>query len=487
MARKADTRVYAATDRMRALRGFTEPLFRNDDPVLQRRGAGDLEIYRELLRDDQVAAMYGQRFLGTTSAEWSVEPASERRKDKAAADWLKEQLQSLEWDTITHQMLYARHYGFATAEMIWARDGSKVAISDIRVRDQRRFKLRTDGGLQLMDDTITGIPMPERKFWTIVVGGENADQPYGRGLAHQLYWPVFFKRSGVKYWMVYLERFAQPTPKATMPGAQIDDPESRKKALAMLEAVQVDSGVLVPEHINLELLEASRSGTVDYDTLKGGMDQAIAKLIVGQSLTSDPSGGQYKADVQEDVLHRLQKADADLVSQSFHRGPLAWLMEWNFPGARAPSIWRDMEPEEDLNQRAERDKRISELGYRPTQEYIVDTYGPGWEPAQSPTADAGMPPVPGGGPEFAEAPESQKGDQEGIAEAARRSARNYPEVLGERVAELLDYLETTDDVAGFRRHLAELVESKPPEEAVEKLHRHGLAARLLGQLRKQRK
>ena len=489
MTDEAPVGVRADTARLKRLQGWMDPLFGNDDTVLRHRGGGDLEVYRELLRDDQVASCYGQRFLGVTAVETSIEPASESSADKAAADWLREQLDQLEWDDIVRQMLYGRHYGYAVGEMVYARDGTTVAIDGIKVRDQRRFKLRTDGRLVLVDDPARPEVMPERKFWLAVTGGENADQPYGRGLGHQLYWPTFFKRGGVRYWLTYLERYAQPTPAAKMPSGQIDDRKERERALAMLEAIQTDSGVLIPEHIEVELLEAQRQGSGDYDTLREAMDRAIAKTILGQTMTSEETGGNYKAEVHKAVRDEIIRADADLIDQSFRRGPLRWLCEWNFPGARPPKVYHDLEPEEDLNERAERDKKIVDMGYRPTEEYIADTYGQGFRPDDGGEQEAPEEP---GGPEtaFAEAHTGaavDRADQQAMRLAAQAGAREYDGLLGQRVAELLEFLEATDDEETFRRRLAEMVAEDPPPQATDSIKRRNFGARLLGQFRKQRR
>ena len=53
--------------------------------------------------------------------------------------------------------------------------------------------------------------MPDRKFWTISTGAEHSDEPYGVGLARSLYWPVWFKRNNVQFWLIFLEKFGMPT------------------------------------------------------------------------------------------------------------------------------------------------------------------------------------------------------------------------------------------------------------------------------------
>jgi phage gp29-like protein len=237
--------------------------------VLQTRGGGDLKIYQELLRDDQVISTFQQRRTAVTSAEWEVTPASESAQDKQAAEFIKEQLERVKFDALTDKMLYAIFYGYGVAEWLFAADGNRITLRGCKVRDRSRFRFGTDGRLYLITtQDPMGKEVDRAKFWTLTTGAEHDDQPYGMGLAHYLYWPVFFKRNGLKYWAVFLEKFGQPTPMARLPQGQMNDPALKRKALEALQAIQVDSGVLIPDGIVIELLEAARSGTADYQALQ---------------------------------------------------------------------------------------------------------------------------------------------------------------------------------------------------------------------------
>jgi phage gp29-like protein len=362
-------------------RGFIDMmmLLAPQDSVLRLRGQGNFEIYREVLRDDQVKAVFDQRRLAVVSREWEVEPGGTMRADKKAADFLKEQLKHIKWDNATDKMLYGVFYGYAVSELLFARDGSNVVIDELRVRDRRRFGY--DGEMQLRLLTSTnpnpGEELPPRKFWHFQTGADHDDEPYGLGLAHWLYWPTLFKRGGIKFWLIFLEKFGAPTAKGTYPSNAT--PEEKSRLLAALEAITTDAGVIMPEGMVIELLEAARSGHVDYLALHNAMNAAITKVTLGQTLTTEASGGQYKADVQMDVRQDLVKADADLVCESFNRGPVEWLTAWNFPGAQPPRVFRRIDDEPDLQPQAERDKVIHDMGFRPSLKYINDTYGGEWE------------------------------------------------------------------------------------------------------------
>ena len=466
------------------------------DSVLKTRGDLSLGIYKELLRDDQVRSVFQQRRLKVTKAEVEIEPGGDDPLSEAAAEAFKEEMQGLAWDDITDKMLFCSFYGWGVAEIMWAQDGSRVRFADIRVRDRSRFRFSLSHTLYL--HRITGLEaMPDRKFWTISTGSDNHDEPYGLGLAHSLYWPVFFKRNDIKFWLVFLEKFGQPTAIAKLPAGQIDDPQQRSKAVAMLRSIATDSGVVVPDNIVVELLEAARSGAADYESMIKAMDSAIAKVILSQTMTTDNGSSRSQAQVHEGVADAVVKSDADLISESFMRGPLQWWVDWNFPGAKVPRIRRMVEPPEDMNSRAERDNKIAALGYEPTEDYIRETYGDGWtkkqaQPMALPGAVQGAPLDP---EQFAEGElaaiaaikAARRGDQDAILAAAVHFSEQYDTIMGKRVASLINAAEDADDYETFKRRMNEILAEVPSPQVMDKVTRASVFSRLMGAFRVQRK
>ena len=351
------------------------------DSVLQGQG-GDYHIYQEVLRDDQVASTFQQRRLAVTSAEWGVRPGGSDRESQKAADQLRDMLETIGWDGITDKMLYGVFFGYAVAECFWDRDGSEIVLSTIKVRKQRRFAFDKEGDLRLLNcNRPQGEKMPERKFWHFCTGADHDDEPYGLGLAHWLYWPVYFKRNGIKLWLIFMDKFGMPTAKGSYPVNATE--EEKRRLLAALRAIQTDSGIIVPDGMQIELIEASRGGQVHYEGFVDRMNAAIAKVVLSQTLTTDASGGQYKAEVQKSVRNEVVRADADLVCDTFNRSVARWLQTWNFPTAKTPKVWRKVTEELDLGPRANRDKTLYSMGFRPTLEYIRQTYGGQWESIDS--------------------------------------------------------------------------------------------------------
>ncbi len=361
-----------------------------EDTVLLERGGGDYKLYHEVLRDDHVKAAVEQRRRAVVSRPWEVRPGGKRAIDKAAAEFLRENIDAIGWDTICDKMLMGIFYGMAVGECLWVSDGRFWRLGKVKVRNVRRFGW--SGMDELLLKTVQkplGEVMPERKFWTFTAGADHDDAPYGLGLAHWLYWPVWFKRNGFRFWAVYLEKFGTPAAKGTYPASASQ--ADQDLLLQALRAIRQDSAVIVPEGMAIDLLEATRSGTGDYAAFTDAMNKAILVAAIGQTGTTSGTPGKLGSEQEQgEVRMDIVRADADLLSASFNSSVAAWLTEWNFPGAAVPGIWRVIDEPEDLKLRSDRDKNIFAMGYRPTLAYVTDTYGGEWEDKPAPVIPAGL-------------------------------------------------------------------------------------------------
>jgi len=463
------------------------------DTVLAQR-ARDYKVYREVLRDDQCKSTFGQRQDAQLSVSWEVEPASEAASDVAVADFIREQLLNIEWDRIYRGMHFSTWYGYAVGECLWDYDGARIVLKDIRVRERERFAFDANRRLYLRRSTGDEL-MPERKFWVVNTGADHDDEPYGLGLAHHAYWPVFFKRNDIKFWLVFQEKFAAPTVKGTMLAGDFNIEEKRNAVLAQLRKFATDTAMVVPEGVVVELLEAARSGATSYKELAEAMDKAIAKIILSQTMTTDDGSSRSQAEVHEGVRNMVVQSDADLLCGSFTRQVVTWLTEWNFPGAKPPRVWRDTDPGDDLDKRAERDSKIYALGYEPDDEYLSEVYGEAYAGWKKRAVQMGVNPKDAANQlaaEFAElqALAAKKGqhrrDQQELAEAATRFANKYQNIIGQRVQAVIDMAESTQDYETMARHLATMMGEAPPAQMTAAAERAGILSRLAGLFRAQR-
>jgi phage gp29-like protein len=351
----------------------------NPDTVLssEARGAG-LKLYEDLERDDRVFSEMQKRKLSLIGKEWEIEPATDDAQDVKIADFVTGNLNEIKFDRACEELLDGILKGFKPAEIMWDYSEGDIWIKEYRGRDPRRFTFGIDNALRLFTwgDMIAGVELPERKFQLFRFGEKN-NNPFGTGLGNKLYWPVWFKKNGVKFWAVFLEKFGQPTPWGKYPPGT--DKDSQTKLLDAIKSMQTDVGVITPDNMTIELLEAARASSVDsYEKWGTFWNEAITLVILGQTATTTGTPGKLgseeaRSDIRQDYL----KADADRLSEWLNEQSIKWLVDYNFPGVKKyPKFWKRTEPEEDLKPLAERDKiLIKDIGVPTPVSYIRDTYG----------------------------------------------------------------------------------------------------------------
>jgi phage gp29-like protein len=472
---------------------FFGKVLRNDDDTLLTRGQGKgLKIYDELERDTHAYSVLQKRKLAVVARKWLVTPASDSPDDKRAAEFITETLKGISFDRICMELLDATNKGFSVGEVMWAIKPSAVlgrdAIvpSDSIARNQNRFTFGKDRDerwagypmrLLTRENMYDGVELPLNKFIVHRFGSKDGS-PYGLGLGHKLFWPVFFKRQGITFWLTFCDKFGSPTVLGKYPRGSAKAEQG--KLLDALRAFANDVGVIVPEGTEVELLEATRAGNDTYEKLARYMDEQMSEAVLGETMTTSAAGaglGSGQANVQNDVRNEVSQADSDLLSDTLNGSLIKWLIDYNVPGAGYPMVSRNFEEEEDLNKRAERDIKIGQLGFEPDQDYITNTYGPGWKKKATPP-----PPTPGALPLFAEATGDQRLDnraaQDAMAAAAAQFSEQWDKLIGDRVAEIQAIADETGDLVEFRERIAKLVDVEPPKALVEALARAQFASNL---------
>ena len=329
----------------------------NPDTTLKSEAAGKgLKLYDEINLDAHAGSVLQTRYLAVTGREWEVLPADESARAQEIAEFVKNALSDTNFDQARQEMLRAILYGFCPAEVMWAVKGGKITIDKIRAKHPRRFIFDLDRNLRLLTPASMsdGEPVPDKKFLCFTYG--SSDNPYGQGLGQSIWWYVWFKKIGIKYWLVFLEKFGMPTVVGRYPNGT-GKPE-QDKLLAALEALQSDTGVTIPDTMQLELLEATRAGNVSHEKLCDYMDRAISKRVLGQTLTTEVKGeGSYAASQTHDgVRQDILKADADLLCEHLNETLIRWLVDYNFSNAPYPRMWIRTEDGDDLNELSLRDK-----------------------------------------------------------------------------------------------------------------------------------
>ncbi|MBU0969202.1 MAG: DUF935 domain-containing protein [Proteobacteria bacterium] len=358
--------------------GWTNRL-ENPDPVLRSEASGKgLKLYDEVERDGHAGAVLQQRTLAVVSRPWDVIPGEDTKQAKDIAKFVKDTLEDTNFKQACQEILLAVLYGFYVIEVMWTVKNGQYVISKFRAKHPKRFQFTPARELRLIipDNMLEGEPLPDRKF--VVFSYGSSDNPYGKGLGQKMWWPVWFKKHGIKFWMIFLDKFGSPTPVGKYPPGGGKEKEHKQKLLEAIDAIQQETGVVIPEGMSLDLLEATRGGNVTYETLCEYMDKQNTKTVLSQTGTTDiKDAGAYNASqTLDEIRQAICEADADLLCECYNESLIQWIVDYNFANVTEyPRFTIHTKPSKNSKDHAETDKiLINDIGLPVSQKYLYEKY-----------------------------------------------------------------------------------------------------------------
>jgi phage gp29-like protein len=218
--------------------------------------------------------------------------------------------------------------------------------------------------------------MPERKFIRFHFRPCPL-APYGTPLCAKAYWYYWFKKNNLKFWSLYNEKFGAPTALARYGPATT--PEDLARLAEVLESLQNDTGILIPESIALEFLEARRAGAAgSYREFADWCNDEMSKIVLGQTLTTGEgrrSGSLALGRVHDLVRHEYLAADARAFADALTAQVVRWIVDFNLGTATpAPRLAFDVDEPADLREELEIDRGLIQLGVALAPEYFYSKY-----------------------------------------------------------------------------------------------------------------
>jgi phage gp29-like protein len=255
-----------------------------------------------------------------------VPPSAE---DQAKHDQAKEIAAFVEWclekidlDFVFTETLSALEFGYSLAELVWTRDNYEgkqvVCLEKIAHRDPEQLYLEMDSHGNFTGVTQLSLGQniqltPEKLF--LFTHNKRFGNLYGdsdlRG-AYRSYWA---KKFIINFWNVFLERMGSPMTLIKYPtGADQTLKDTLKKILTNLGS---KTEVLVPEGVQVDLIEAKRSGNADYNSSLTFHNNSIARAILMATLfgTGGEDGSTRGSDSQSFLQLRILFKMADQISR----------------------------------------------------------------------------------------------------------------------------------------------------------------------------
>lgn len=334
-------RIIASVENDITIPYFSDVLQPQDETLIQRGGSEGLKLYDDVERDTHAYAVLQKRKFGLVARNWIVEPASDEAPDQRAAELVEAELGRINFDQLCLDLLDATLKGYSVAEIVWKRDGAAIAVEKFKAHDPRRFTFDRQARLRLLtrEAPMNGIELPDRKF-VVHRFGEKGNNPFGLGLGSRLFWCVLFKREGVAFWLTFLEKFASPTPVGKHPEGML--PGQQAELLRTLRGMVQSGAVVVPIGTEVEFLEAQRSGNASYKEWCDYWDRQMSLCVFGSTLATyvEGQGSRAASETHKEAEEQIIDADGDLLSDTLAQSLARWLVEYNLPGARPPTVRR---------------------------------------------------------------------------------------------------------------------------------------------------
>jgi phage gp29-like protein len=320
------------------------------DDIIRRKG---WITYQDMKHDDQVKATLAFKKILVGGRTWEIMPKDESAKAKEIAEFVQANLERFNFKRAVNGALTAFEYGFSVGEIVWEPamyNGNRaIMIKDVKHKDPQSLEIAQDefGNIKAFRQQHVGgqTEVDMDKVWHWAHQSEFGN-PYGTSdlrAAYRFWWA---KKFVMNFWNVFLERMGQPMTLMKYPQGAGD--ELKRLLKGILSNLGSKTEVLVPEGVEVELVEATRSGTADYAGALDFYNMSIARALlmvglIGMGGDKTGRGADSQSRLQLRVLFKMAAEISDDMIFSFMDQVVKKLVDMNFEhdGLYPTFTWQD--------------------------------------------------------------------------------------------------------------------------------------------------
>jgi phage gp29-like protein len=309
------------------------------DDILRTKG---FKIYRSMLDDDQVKACLAFKKILVVGREFEIKPADESEEAKKIAKFVEWNLRKIDLKSVFYQTLTALDWGFSVGEKVWGTDmhegERRVVLQKIAHRDPEDIEIECD-----MHGNVTqfrqrnrwfakNIDLPPEKVFHFAYQSQFGN-PYGRSDLRAAYRPWWVKKFLINFWNVFLERMGSPLMMMKYPQGAGEPLKAVLKSI--LSNLASRGEILVPEGVDVQIVEATRAGKADYEQAIEYCDKSIARALLivallGMGGDAVSRGSDSQSRLQLRVLFKMSAELGDDMARKFMDQIVKPLVDMNF-------------------------------------------------------------------------------------------------------------------------------------------------------------
>ena len=356
----------------------------NSDYLLQSKSpssdyAYPYGLYEEALdKDPHLFSVWMQRKSAVMSKRREILPSDDTDDAEYAAEFHHEALRNISigegdsgFEKDLSEFLDAVPMGMAIGEIIWGwkvlhvKSPAKMAVRREKVeglaesqveqvdakpvlayipvrimsRHPRRFQFDENGVCMLQQPNGNFVHVPDYKF-IVFRPYTRYENPYGVAAMRMVWWMTWFKRVVPRLWVRFTESYADPLTIAQSTGSQIT-PAEKADLVSMLNNIQSETGLVMPEGWELIFREPQRYGSITaFHELIDFANAEMSKAVIGQTLTTEAGhrGARSLGEVQQDVATAYTTMDAFALMALINGTLLPWIHQFNIPTKPLPRM-----------------------------------------------------------------------------------------------------------------------------------------------------
>ena len=258
--------------------------------ILRDAAEGDVLAYLELAeemeeKDTQYSTVLSTRKRTVAQLDITVVPSGDGPEEQRQSDFVRDFLKRDTLETELFDMLDAIGKGFSVTEIVWETSENQWLPKKLNWIDPRWFGfvandlatpcLRTPEGLKELT--------PFKYIYTTIKAKSGLD--IRGGLARAAVWPYLFKNYSAKDWVSFLEVYGHPFRVGKYGKGATD--KDKRNLLQAVYTIGADAAAIIPQDMVIEFLKTETSAGSDaFQRHIEYYDQAISKLVLGQTTTS---------------------------------------------------------------------------------------------------------------------------------------------------------------------------------------------------------